>query len=252
MPNIPVALQLYTLRDLTEVDYAGTLRKVAQLGYAGVELAGYGGLSAPDMKALLDDLQLKPAGSHVSIDAMKENLSEVIDYQLAIGNNFLVCPWIDVANPTNAADWIEVAALLTKIGQQCKRQGITLCYHNHDFEFATADGQCGLDLLYANSQPEALQAELDLHWVKKGGQDPVDYINKLSGRLPLVHLKDMADDAEAGFSEVGNGILDWPAIFAATAAAGTQWHIVEQDTCKRPCLESVEISLRNLQIWGIA
>ena len=252
MSKIPVALQLYTLRDLTEVDYAGTLRKVAKLGYAGVELAGDGGLSAKDMKALLDDLQLLPAGSHVSIEAMQENLSEIIDYQLTIGNRFLVCPWINVTNPNQADEWCKVAAKLTSIGLECKRQGIILCYHNHDFEFAAVDGQFGLDLLYANSQPEALQAELDLYWVKKGGQDPVSYINKLSDRLPLVHLKDMASDPAASFSEVGNGILDWPNIFIATANAGVVWHIVEQDNCQRPCLESVEISLRNLQNWGMA
>ena len=252
MSKIPIAVQLYTLRDETARDFAGTLHKVAQFGYAGVEFAGFGGLSAGEVKGLLDDLQLRPAGAHVAIEALEQELASVIDFQLAIGNRYIVCPWMPEERRGDAAGWRQAAQALAAIGAECARHGLVLCYHNHDFEFARFDGESGLDLLYGAAPARDLQAELDLYWVKKGGEDPVAYINMLSGRLPLLHLKDMADDPERGFSEVGNGILDWPAIFAAAQAAGVQWYIVEQDTCQRPPLESVEISLRNLQSWGMA
>lgn len=252
MSKIPVAVQLYTLRDETAKDFVGTLRKVAEIGYAGVEFAGYGDLTAKELKTLLDDLGLKAAGTHVGMDALGNDFNAVADFQLEIGNPFVVIPWLGEEFRRTAEEWKQTAAKMSAIGEKCVQRGLTLCYHNHSFEFARFDGAYGLDLLYGNSDPKYLQAELDLYWVKKGGENPTAYIQKYAGRVPLLHVKDMADDAEGSFAEVGTGILDWDAIFAAAPSAGTKWYIVEQDVCKRPCLESVEISFRNLQARGIA
>ncbi|MHB9133246.1 MAG: sugar phosphate isomerase/epimerase family protein [Armatimonadota bacterium] len=251
MSQIPVALQLYTVRDVAGQDFIGTLKRVAKIGYAGVEFAGnYGGLSAKDLKFLLDDLNLRAAASHIGMNAFDEDIDAVIEYQLEIGSRFVVIPGMPL--PETAEGWREVAARMNAIGETCKQRGLQLCFHNHAGEFARFDGAYGLDLLYQFSDPAFLQAELDLYWVKKGGEDPVAYINQYAGRVPLLHVKDMTADPEPTFAEVGTGILDWDGIFAAAPAAGTQWYIVEQDVCQRPSMESVEISFRNLQAWGIA
>jgi sugar phosphate isomerase/epimerase len=250
MSTIPVALQLYTVRDLTEEDFVGALRTVSEIGYAGVEFAGYGGLSALDMHALLHELHLAPTGAHVGLDQLETNISGVIDYHLTIGSRFVACPWMPEGRRQDADGWKRTAELLNGIGETCARQGITLCYHNHDFEFTRFDGQTGMDILYSNTDPRYLQAELDLYWVKKAGEDPAAYMQKFAGRLPLLHLKDMAEDG--AFAEVGTGILPWDAIFAAAPEIGVQWYIVEQDVCRRPCQESIAISFHNLQARGLA
>lgn len=250
MSTIPVAVQMYTLRDETAKDFIGTLRRVAEIGYAGVEFAGYGGLSAAELKAVLDDLQLRAAGTHLGLDALETDPDAVLDYQLAIGNHFITVPWMPA--PADLAGWKEAAARLNAAGEQCKQRGIQLCYHNHAHEFALVDGVPGLDVLYANTDPALVQAQLDLYWVKKAGYDPASYVKKYAGRVPELHIKDMADDADGSFTEFGTGIIDWDAVFAAAPAAGVQWYIVEQDVCQRPCLESVEISFRNLRARGMA
>jgi sugar phosphate isomerase/epimerase len=88
--------------------------------------------------------------------------------------------------------------------------------------------------------------------VQRGGRVRAAYIRRYSGRCPLIHLKDMAADEKRSFAEVGEGTMDWPAIFAASEAGGARWYIVEQDTCQRPPLESVTLSLRNLRAMGKA
>ncbi len=248
MAKIPVALQMYTLRDLTEKDFLGTLKQVAAIGYAGVELAGFGNLSAVKLKAVLGDLGLGIAGAHVGLLDMSEaELDAAIDYHLALGNKYLVHPW---ANADSADGWRAIAQKLNAAGARCRARGLQVCYHNHAHEFTQFDGTTALELLYANTDPANLQAELDLFWVSKGGSDPVDLIEQYADRVPLLHCKDM--DAEGEFAEVGEGSLDWEEIFATAPEAGVQWYIVEQDICKRPPLESVTLSFQNLKKMGIA
>ena len=250
MTGIPVALQMYSLRDLTAEDFVGTMRSVAEIGYAGVELAGYGGLSAPDMKALLEELGLKPAGSHVGLDLLEKEMESVIEYSLGIGNPYVVCPSLPRDRRQDEASLRATAQSLNRIGAACKERGLQFCYHNHAFEFQTFDGKCILDILLESTGPELVQLEVDTYWVQFAGLDPADLIARQSERVTLVHLKDM-DAQDRSFAEVGEGTLDWKAIFAASEGAGAEWYIVEQDRCKRPPLESVRLSLENLRAMGV-
>ncbi|MFW6308684.1 MAG: sugar phosphate isomerase/epimerase family protein [bacterium] len=247
--NIPVALQLYTVREETEKDFKGTLSKVAEIGYKGVEFAGYGGLSASELKKLLDDLGLKAAGSHVPYPAIDSDLDRVIQYNLEIDNKYISIPYMEFEGKE---EFIKTAEELNKAGEKCKEAGIQLCYHNHNQEFEVFDGTYGLDLLYQNSDAQNLQVEIDTFWAKYAGVDPVEYINKYSGRIPLVHLKDMEANEEKDFAEVGEGIMDIESIAQAAEKAGAKWLIVEQDQCKRSPLESIEISFNNLKKMGLA
>jgi len=142
------------------------------------------------------------------------------------------------------------AKLANEVGQKLAEAGMAFCYHNHSFEFQKFDGEYGLDILYGNSCPACLKAQLDTYWVQHGGENPAAYITKYSGRVPLVHLKDMTAGENPTFTEIGNGILDWPAIFTASEAAGTEWFIVEQDVCAGPSLDSARISFENLVAMG--
>lgn len=250
MAKLPIGLQLYTLRELLAQDFIGTLEKVAELGYDGVEFAGYGNLEASELKKVLDDLGLVAAGAHVPLDMLENELSAVIDYNLEIGNKFVSCPWVAEDRRQSASDWKRIAESLNRIGEETKRNGIQLLYHNHAFEFEKFDGKYALDILFENTDPDLVQAELDVYWVYRGGEDPAEYIKKYANRVPVVHLKDVADDEEKSFAEVGEGILNLPSIFAAAESSGAQWYIVEQDICKRPPLESVKISINNLRQMG--
>jgi sugar phosphate isomerase/epimerase len=251
MANIPIALQLYTLREQAAEDFVGTLRRVAEIGYAGVEFADYGGLSAPELKALLDELGLRAAGSHVALPLLENELDAVIDYSLTIENPYVVCPSIPSDRRGDEASVQALAQSLNRIGAVCRVEGLRFCYHNHAFEFETFDGQSILDILYGDTDPELLEAEVDTYWVQFAGLDPANLIERYSDRVALVHLKDM-DPQDGTFAEVGEGTLDWQAIFAASEAAGAEWYVVEQDRCKRPPLESVRLSLANLRAMGAA
>ncbi len=252
MGRIPISLQMYTVRDDAAADFKGTLEKVAKIGYHGVELAGNGGLEANDLKALLNDLGLKISGAHEGLERLESEFGKVVEYHQALGTEFLIIPYLAEERRKNAEGWVKAAADMAEVGRRLKVEGLKLCYHNHSFEFQSFGGQYGLDILYSNAPTDALQAELDTYWIKHGGEDPVAYINKYANRLPLVHVKDMEPGEGKAFAEVGEGILDIKGIFAAAQAAGSKWMIVEQDTCKRPPLESVKISLDNIREMNLA
>jgi sugar phosphate isomerase/epimerase len=244
-----ISVQLYTLRDEMSKDFVGVLEKVAEMGYQGVEFAGYGNLTAPQMKDLLKKLGLKATGAHVGMDLLKDSLDAQIEYNAEIGNPYIICPW---AKFENKAQYLEAAALFNKVGEKCKAKGITLCYHNHAHEFELVDGIYGLDFLFQQTDPEFLQAEIDTYWVQYAGIDPVEYIKKYKNRLPILHQKDMEAGEGKAFAEIGNGIMDIKSIYNAGLELGTKTFVVEQDVCKRPALESVKISLDNLRKMGIA
>src|SRR5688500_13260887 len=192
MAQIPIAVQMYTLRNETERDFAGTLKKVAEIGYTGVEFAGTHGFTAGELFRVLDGLGLCPAGSHCSLNALEKDLNAVLDFNQEIGNEFVVCPWLPEDRRRSADDYRALGEVLNRVGAACRERGLQLCYHNHDFEFQRFDGRFGLDILYSATDPALVKAELDTFWIKKAGEDPAAYIRKYSGRAPLIHLKAMA------------------------------------------------------------
>lgn len=265
MRKMGIGLQLFTLRDETAADFAGTLRQVAELGYEGVEFAGYGGLSADELKALLQELELKAIGSHVSLQSLRENLEGEIDYLKTIGGQYLICPYIGEDDRTTADDWKRIFAFFEEVGAEVKKQGLTFAYHNHSFEFELEiDGEFVFDAMYAQTSPDSVQVEMDVCWVKFAGQDPLTYIAKYAGRLPLLHLKDFSRDKDLieAFNEklaqqfghnkfniqmatleLGQGEVPLTDVIASASDAGVQWLVVEQDVCQIPPLQSVANSM---------
>lgn len=248
MDDQSIALQLYTVRDETARDFTGTLRSVAAMGYRAVEFAGYGDLPAAQLRDLLDETGMRAASSHVRFARLDEALDEEIAYCKAIGCSSIVLPWLapEQRDP-KAID--RLADKLTNWGRRCHEQGVSLSYHNHDFEFVTADGMTLLDRLLDATDPALVGLEFDIYWAVFAGADPQAVLQLHRGRVPLIHAKDMTP--ERRFTEVGSGVLDWHTLIAAAREAGARWFIVENDQPELPSLESARRSLdylRSLQV----
>lgn len=239
-----VGLQLYTVRDDMEQDFEGTLRKIAALGYQGVEFAGYFGRTAEQVKAILEETGLTVLGAHTPYVKLRDSLDEEIAFNKAIGNTTLIMPFLEEGDRQR---WHEIFEEMDKIGQRCAEAGVTFCYHNHEFELTQhLDGQPVLDVMFSKLSAERLQMELDTCWVHYAGLDPLAYIAKYSDRLPLVHWKDMVkrEDGSAETVELGHGEVDVKAIADAAIKAGAAWLVVEQDYCAGNPLDCIEESMR--------
>lgn len=252
-----IGLQLYTLRTDLAKDLEGTLKKVAAIGYKEVELFGYNdgkffGKTPKEFKAILDGLGLNPVSGHygagVQMKDQKGTLSNdwqrAVDDAAAIGQKYVNCAYLTDGERKSIEDYKKYVDLFNKSGEVAKKAGLQFGYHNHDFEFKKMDGQLPYDLI-ASTDPDLVKLELDLYWIVKAGLDPVDLFKKYPGRFPLWHVKDM-DKTDQSFAEVGTGSIDFKKIFDARKIAGLQHFFVEQDVAKRPALEAIDISFKNV------
>lgn len=244
---IPIALQLYTIREDFAQDPVRTIKAVAEIGYQGVEGGTPAGMSNQDYLSLLTDSGLTLIGSGTSTAGLRDNLSQIIEDCNELNINTLMCG-IGGELRQSGGNWKRVVAELAEGCTKASEAGLRILYHNHAFEFEDkVDDQYGLDYLFDTIPKTDIQAELDTYWIQVGGEDPVAYINKYAGRLPRLHIKDQAPaEEECPFAEVGHGILDWDGIFAAASVADVEWYVVEQDRCVRAPLESARMSLEYL------
>ncbi len=245
-----IAVQLYTVREQLAKDYAGTLKRVSDIGYTHAELAGLDGHSAAEVEAMLADTGLTPIAMHCLIEQLEADVNRAIDDVKTLGVDYLVCPYLPEERRKSEADWIATAGLLNTVGDACSKAGIQFCYHHHSFEYEKVGERTGLDLLFDETDPKCVKAELDTYWIRHGGEDPVQRIRGMVQRCPLMHLKDMMDDANRSFGELGAGTLDFDAIFDAARFAGTVWGIVEQDVCPGDPLDSLAKSYAYLKRTG--
>ena len=255
MPNLQcAALQLYTVRDLTAKDFAGTVKQVAALGYKFVELAGYGNLKdAKSARKALDDAGLKAVSGHYAIDLLENKPDQVLEDAETLGIDTVVCPFLPENRRKDGAAYEAVAKVLQRAGEQLHGQGVILAYHNHNFEFEKFGGKYAYDILMENTPRHLVVAEIDVFWVKFAGVDPASYIDKLGDRVRLLHLKDMASGSDRRFAPVGTGIIDFKSILSTAEKHGVRYGIVEQDrTYDTPPLEAIKVSLQNLKKLGAA
>lgn len=239
-----IAIQLYSLKELTKVDFLGTLKKVSEIGYTGVEFAGYFNTQAKDLKKALSDLSLLSAGSHLGYEELQNNLDALIEYNLEIGSSYIICPWI---SRDSADEYKKTAADLNSMGAKCKAAGLQFGYHNHAHEFKKYDGKFAMDILVENTEPDNMHVELDTYWVLHAGLNTVDFLKKYGKRCSLIHYKDMADLQTKNDTEVGKGLLDFKEITKVCKELGTLWYIVEQEDYKDAYLQSAEESYRYLK-----
>jgi sugar phosphate isomerase/epimerase len=255
MGSIPVALQLFTVRQDLAEDPVGTIHEVAKIGYRGVEGGPPGDMSNKDYLDLLGEAGLKLIGGGCKPADLREDLNRIVESSEELGINTLMTG-IGGEVRNGGVDWKTSVANLGEGCAKATEAGLRILYHNHAFEFETeVDGMYGLDYLLTTIPASSIGAEIDTYWVDAGGEDPVAYIEKYAGRLPFLHIKDRTPEPEhenCPFAEIGHGTLDWDAIFDAAQTAGIEWYVVEQDRWQRPPLECIRMSFEFLQSKGIA
>lgn len=243
MNGLQVGLQLFTLREETEKDMIDVLQKVAELGFRGVEFAGYAGIPSAEMNRLLKNLGLTAIGSHVRYPLLLENFEQELDYLCSIGGTYLVCPNIPV---DDRKDWRRHFDFFDRIARAASARGIQFVYHNHQFEFELLfNGKEVFEVLCDEIPSDLLKLEQDTAWIRYVNRDPAAYLHRFAGRTPLVHIKDFTFSENGGMDtlELGRGMVDLSAIIDAAAETGVEWLIVEQDICANPAMECVETSM---------
>jgi sugar phosphate isomerase/epimerase len=253
MPSV-IALQGYTLREFakTPLDIARTLARIKKIGYDAIQVSGFAPIDPRELAKMFDGEGLICCATHIPFERLLAESQRVAEEHAIIKCHHTAPGSIPVHyRNEGAAGYLRFALEANLLALKLKPLGLTLSYHNHDFEFARFDGQTALDLIYSTAL--ALCAEIDTYWVQAGGADPALWIRKMQGRSPLLHLKDMVYLGDKSvMAEVGEGNLNWPAILQAASFAQVQWYIVEQDTCQRDPFESIAISLANLRHMGLA
>lgn len=245
MKPIPIALQLWSVRDDMKRDFAATVAEVARIGYTGVELAGYGNLDAAGAKSALDSAGLKVAGMHVGIAALRNDPDKAIGEALQFGTRNVIVPFWPPALFVSTAAVERIGEELNEFGARLRASGLQLGYHNHAGEFKLLEGRPVFDWLLGACEPRNVFAEVDVYWVHVGGYSPEKYMQQHGARVKLVHLKDE--------TELGGGPVSFPPIFATVEALGAvEWYIVEQEKYNHAPLASVKLCFEQLKRWGKA
>ena len=247
-----IALQLYSLRDDIGKDYDGTIKKAGEMGYTAVEAANYGdgkfyGKTPEEFKASIEAAGMTVLSSHTgkgltAKELASKDFSEAMKWwdqciaaHKAAGMKYIVTPGMEV--PKTLKDLQTYCEYYNEVGKKCKENGMKFGYHNHDFELRNKiEDKVMYDYMIENTNPEYVFFEMDVYWIVRGGQSPVDYFNKYKNRFELLHIK---DNKELGQS----GMVGFDAIFKNTDAAGTKHLIVEVEQYNFTPAESVKKSL---------
>jgi len=244
--NMPVGLQLYSVRDLLPKDFDGTLHKVAAAGYTEVEAAGYYKRTAAEFRHSMDQAGLRCISTHHSMSLLTPHLDELIEYGHNLGLTYIVCPSPTRKDPKakgelNLADWRWVAGELNRIGEKVKAAGMTFGYHNHGPEFGTEGGVVFYDELLRLTDPKLVVFEMDCGWVYSAGRNPLDYLTKMPERFPLLHIKDMerGTNGESHSVVLGRGAMDYAPIIRA--ATGLKHYFVEQEDFDIDTMEALRL-----------
>ena len=240
----PIGIQLYTLRKPFAADPLGTLSRIRETGYDSVEFAAPLGSDFAGYAAHMRSIGLDCPSAHVGLTDMAETPDAVLAMAKALGCRFLVMPYV----LPDQRDWASVIATLGAFAKRARAEGLQVAYHHHDFEFEATGGVRPFDRLVAETDPDLIDFELDVYWLRKGGEDPKAVIDRLAGRVKLVHLKDYLSDG--GMTDVGAGTLDFAALIRAAEAAGAEHYFVEHDFPPKPYWPSVEASLAHLRTLG--
>ena len=273
MEKRPVAYQLYSAREEAAQDLNAVLATLKGLGYDGVEFAGFYGHTAEEVKEALEKNGLVAISSHVPFAQIEADMFGTIAYHQAIGCKFIAVPYLDAETRPGAPGFAHAIAVMDRFGRLVKEAGMTLLYHNHDFEFISLSGMYGLDFLYEALPEDVIKTELDVCRVKYAGENPADYIRKYAGRCPVVHLKDFVGVKQDGstpyaligldedekketqafeFRPFGYGSQNAEEVVTAGIESGAEWFVIEQDqSVGRTPLEAAELSIGTLKKIGL-
>lgn len=258
-------VQIYTVRDLigTKEAYYEALKKIRDMGYNSVQAYATGEVNDMELLAMEKELGLKECSIGCDLDAVDQDPSLV----KGIVEKAHLFDVDEVSIGTLRKEWRECeegyhkfAEQVNRVGGLLAKEGLHLMYHSHALEFfALGGGLKGMDIIYGETDPDALHFCLDTHWLTSGGVNVLEWIHKVQGRMSVVHFKDYAivggavkiEEVHKQFAEIGEGSLNWPEIIKACREIGVKYYIVEQDICKGDPFESLATSSRNLTRFGI-
>ena len=249
--------QMFTVREFTQTlpEIADSLKKVADIGYTAIQISAFGPVDPQEVAKLVEDSGLTVAATHVRWDRFLDELDEVIAEHKTWGCTHAAIGGLFTPEYTSLEGLKRFLDELGPVAERLAEEGMDFSYHNHSHELARYGEKTWLDMLYEQAPPEMLKAEIDTYWIQAGGGDPALWVSRCAGREPLLHLKDMAvtSEREQRMAEIGEGNLNWPAIFEAAEEGGVEWYLIEQDRCyDRDPFESLGISYRNLQAMGFS
>jgi len=249
-----IGLQLYTVRDAMVKDTAGTLARVAQIGYNSVEATysdgKYYGKEPKAFAQLLKQNNLIMPSTHYllgeeakSQGTLLNGWDKAAEDAASVGQKFMICAWLSPNERGKLDHYKKLADDFNRAGEISKKAGLQFCYHNHDFEFIAENGKYPYDILLENTDKNLVKFEIDLYWLTRAGQDPVALIEKHPGRFPLWHIKDMDKTEKKMFTEVGNGVVNFKRIFEHSKKAGLKYFFVEEDICPGDPFDSITQSI---------
>jgi len=258
-PNLKVGLQLYSMRDYLPKDVRGVIAQVAHVGYTVVETYGYDtakqsfwGLSPKEFKALLKDNGLSSPSGHYGMEQFlgegkEDDIKACIEAAHAVGQGTIVVPHLDEKYRKNVNDFKILALKINQMGDLCKKAGLKMAYHNHDFEFKPIDGVTLFDVLLKETDRNLIRFEMDIYWVVRAGQDPIRLIKENPGRFNMWHIKDMDKNKRELNTEIGSGSIDFKEIFKYRELSGVQHIFMEQENFAMDAYQSIAQSAKYIK-----
>ncbi|MEC8659795.1 MAG: sugar phosphate isomerase/epimerase [Verrucomicrobiota bacterium] len=245
MKKEQIAVTMFTLRDFckNEEEYADSLKKVSKIGYENIQISGVK-VETKKIKEIADAFNLNICATHEPAADILGKPQEVVERLNVLDCKHTAFPNVAKYPIKTKKDVVDLARKLDKSGEILKRNGKILSYHNHEYEFARIEGKTILETIFENTDSEHLKAELDTHWVQRGGANPTTWCKLMRKRLPLLHLKDyiVTTDRETLFGEIGSGNLEWYSIIEEARRSECEWYIVEQDHSLIDPFESIKMS----------
>lgn len=245
--SVPIAVQLYSLRDLLPKDFAGVIHKVAEMGYAGVETAGFAGTTPQAAAKLFAAEGLQVCSAHSALP-LGDQKNEVLDTMGVLGCKHLIDPYIPPEEFQSIDSIHRHCDQINEANAIAQKNGITLYYHNHWWEYEyVLDGRPAYQIMLERLDPSVL-LEIDTYWVHVGGRDVASVLKELGDRAPLLHIKDGPGTKDGAMLATGDGVMDWGSVFSAAGAA--RWVVVELDRCDTDMLTAVQKSIGYLTSKG--
>ena len=264
--HLPLALQLYSVRELLPIDYAGTLKQIGDLGYREVESAGYFNHTAAEVKQAMDNAGLKLVSAHYPSDQLHNQFDQIIAFHKELGVDYIICSSPRLKDPSRRGkpdafaldDWRSNAEEFNALGEKVHATGMKFGYHNHITEFHKIDGVVPYVELMRLTDPSKVTMEMDCGWVIVGGGNPIELLRTYSTRITMLHVKDFkrsdtpSNTNRPEVAELGQGTIDYAPILHEAAKAGNIKHcFVEQEAFNVPPMESLKIDADYMRKLGI-
>jgi sugar phosphate isomerase/epimerase len=232
-----IGMELYTVRNLTAKDLAGTLAQLAKIGYKEVEFAGYQGHSAADVRAMLDQNGLTAPSAHIDMVKIETDADTTFADAKIVGHRWITVPSLPRGQRQTVDDWKQIAARFNAAGKKVKDAGFRLAFHNHNDVFRKAGEELPIDILMHETDPTLVSYQMDVYWVVNGGGNPVELLGKYPGRFKMLHLKDSMGLPDQKMADVGSGTIDFKAVLSH--AKGIENYFVERDDPTDPMASAV-------------